>query len=251
MKEDSIERKIIKRTDMEMEPRDGQLFDEWVVVLREEGSENPRVEYDVLSVFWFNHDRYLIGDIDAERTFQRELGITSTDTVEVIERHLKKKGAEWTRVYFYDHGELKISSHPFTCPLDSGMLGFAAIFAPDIRDIYNCKRITQKTRRFARNVLDGELTQYNQWMTGDVWGYKHYKRDMDGDPIEMDSCWGFYGNDVTDNGMAEYLPEDVPLFTEEGELWSYTSEKWKSEDWKRAKKANVIRKRYDGTGANA
>jgi hypothetical protein len=205
---------------MDMENDDGNQMedlDEWVVLLREEAPVNPRLEYDMLSVFLFQHQRYNLGDDDAEKTFRRELDISSTD-IRDLEKTLDKKRAVWTRVYLYDHGGVTISRKPFSCPFDSGLLGVAAIFASDIREAYNCKKITQKTRGHARDVLNSELDQYNQWINGDVWGYEHYKRDINGEPVVEDSCWGFYGFNVNENGMKDSgLHDGLKFFNEDGQ----------------------------------
>lgn len=69
---------------------------------------------------------------------------------------------------------------------------------------------TPETRERALACLTSEVVQYNQWMTGDVWGFvleqgttckccDHTSYE------EINSCWGFYGGP---EGMADYLDED-------------------------------------------
>lgn len=45
---------------------------------------------------------------------------------------------------------------------------------------------------------------YDQYLRGDVWGFRLFEIDGD-DWEEVDSCWGFYGNDPRLNGMLDNL----------------------------------------------
>ena len=69
----------------------------------------------------------------------------------------------------------------------------------------------------AEAAMQGEVSLFEQWADGDVWGYTLYEWTGGGDPddeddednwIECDSCWGFYGLDK-DNGMRDHLPKEV------------------------------------------
>ena len=62
----------------------------------------------------------------------------------------------------------------------------------------------------ARTCLEGEVEVYDQYLTGDVYGYvvtktTVYKHCKETKEEEVDSCWGFYGRDVKENGMLENI----------------------------------------------
>jgi hypothetical protein len=64
----------------------------------------------------------------------------------------------------------------------------------------------------AAEAMRGSIETFKQWVIGDVYGYvlEECIDVDDGDWIEVDSCWGFYGSDPRTNGMAEHLtPEQV------------------------------------------
>jgi hypothetical protein len=49
--------------------------------------------------------------------------------------------------------------------------------------------------------LEQEVETYDQYLTGDVYGFVVY--DEDGQ--EVDSCWGFFGDDIKENGIMDYV----------------------------------------------
>ena len=66
----------------------------------------------------------------------------------------------------------------------------------------------------AEKAMDQEIEMLVQWCEGDIYGYtieKAHGCDHCGH-IEwenVDSCWGFYGNDIEKNGMLDNLPSDM------------------------------------------
>jgi hypothetical protein len=85
-------------------------------------------------------------------------------------------------LYLLDHSGLSISTGGFACPWDSGQVGW----------IYMSKETAAKERiSDPLACLRAEVAEYDQYLTGDVWGY----RIADADGHELDSCWGFYGSD--------------------------------------------------------
>lgn len=64
--------------------------------------------------------------------------------------------------------------------------------------------------------LEGTANLYGWWAYGDVYGYvieKPIEVDEDGDVTEweeIDSCWGYYGPDHDESGLAEAALECVP-----------------------------------------
>jgi hypothetical protein len=66
----------------------------------------------------------------------------------------------------------------------------------------------------AEKAMDQEIEMLVQWCDGDIYGYtieKAHGCDHCGH-IEwetVDSCWGFYGDDIDKNGMIDNLPSDM------------------------------------------
>ena len=64
------------------------------------------------------------------------------------------------------------------------------------------KRLAKKVRQNVENVLRGEIDEYNQYLTGDVYGFiiEDVEPGVEDDDIDtggetIDSSWGFYGED--------------------------------------------------------
>ena len=76
--------------------------------------------------------------------------------------------------------------------------------------------ITEETRKenswraMAVKIMEADVAVYNSYLTGEVYGYTLYKADLPADDTdtdslvweEIDSCYGFYGDDITENGMC-------------------------------------------------
>lgn len=93
-------------------------------------------------------------------------------------------------VYMYDHSGVTIRTTPFSCPWDSGQVGFILARAEDIRKEYKVKAISAKLKAKVEAMLESEVKEYAQYMEGDIW---QWAISRDGEIIE--SCGGTYGYD--------------------------------------------------------
>jgi hypothetical protein len=128
-------------------------------------------------------------------------------------------------LYLYDHSGITISmgrgGNPFSCPWDSGMVGF--IFMTKAMILSNwmkpaTARLTPALKAQALDLMDGETKTYDMYLTGDVYGYVVERidpEDEDEDGEELDSCWGMFGYDyAVEEGQAvleDYASEEPPL----------------------------------------
>jgi hypothetical protein len=110
-------------------------------------------------------------------------------------------------LYLYDHSGITISTGRFSCPWDSGQIGFIFISKEKIRKEYGWKNLTKARLEKIEEYLKGEVKTYDQYLTGDVYGYRITDTDTE---EEVDSCWGFYGEVycMTEaTGIVEYMVE--------------------------------------------
>lgn len=114
-------------------------------------------------------------------------------------------------LYLYDHGGITMSTGPFSCPWDSGRVGFIYCTMDDARKnwmlpdtagwdyiVYpedNCPKyakgsnlVGKTLRQCTEILLEAEVKTYDDYLTGRVAGYVAY----DPDDEEIASCWGFY-----------------------------------------------------------
>ncbi len=155
-------------------------------------SPSPR-ENDNLGTMVCFHGRHTLGDTDH--------GLQSGDfsgwnALKVyIEKELK--GTIILPLYLYDHSGLRIKVGSFQgllsqghAEFDSGQVGFIYITSEKIRREYSKKRVSPKFKATVTGFLESEVKVYDQYLSGDVWGYVIEK-----DGKDAESCWGFYGQD--------------------------------------------------------
>ena len=100
-------------------------------------------------------------------------------------------------LYLYDHGGITMSTGSFSCKWDSGQVGWIFATKEQVRKEYNVKRISKDLIEKVTKRLEGEVETYDQYLTGDVYGYRISQIDVCDKGCEhkdeIDSCWGYYG----------------------------------------------------------
>jgi hypothetical protein len=178
----------------------------------DETPESPR-EWDNMGTMVCFHGRYTLGD-------KTELSSDQFEGWDELEKYLvkKKKAVIIMPLYLYDHSGLRMKVGSFQgllpqghAEFDSGQVGFIYATEKQIKDMFGVKSVSNKTLKRAEEILRGEVETYDQYLMGDVYGYKVVeeipvtKTYPDGHKVtvtedkEIDSCWGYYGMDaVTD-----------------------------------------------------
>lgn len=125
-------------------------------------------------------------------------------------------------LYLYDHGGITMSTGPFSCPWDSGQVGWIYITLEKVRKEYGWKRITKERRQQIIKYLEGEVEEYDNYLTGEVYGYvieapPEDPEDEDDDDAweEIDSCWGFHGSDYVEQEATAAAQREMKHRAEE------------------------------------
>jgi len=124
---------------------------------------------------------------------------------DAVEQYLRRErgAAIILPVFMYDHGVQSISTRSFLgraqhAEWDSGQIGFIYATRAAILKEYSVTRITAGTKAKVIKVLEGEIETFNQYISGDVFGYQIVKPcptcGQENSDV-LDSCWGFYGLD--------------------------------------------------------
>lgn len=148
--------------------------------------ESPRT-WDNLGTMVCFHRRYDLGD-------DNDYCSNNYDGWEEMKEDIIEKENVHTilPLYLYDHSGITISTSPFSCNWDSGQVGFIFVSKDKVK-----KEYVKDIR--VEDILKGEVETYDQYLTGDVWGYKIYEVttcDHGHEHEELvDSCWGFYGEE--------------------------------------------------------
>lgn len=91
-------------------------------------------------------------------------------------------------LYLYDHSGITLRTRPFPDPWDSGQVGWIYVSMDKARENWP-GHDDAEVRELAEKVLRSEVAEYDQHLTGDVWGYVVEKEDGE----ELASCWGCFG----------------------------------------------------------
>lgn len=110
-------------------------------------------------------------------------------------------------LYLYDHSGITMSTKKFSCQWDSGQVGWIYVSASKVLEEYKnspkfkrevvastlSDKLTDKLRKEAEQLLEAEVEVYDQYLKGDVYGYKVF--DNEEGEGDYESCWGHYGMD--------------------------------------------------------
>lgn len=193
-----------------MEKRIGNYL---IEIKQDLSPSNPREDFDNLGKMICFHNRYSLGDkhdynSDDYSGWDEQLKVISkNEDVCVI-----------LPIFMYEHSGITIKTTPFGCPYDSGQVGWIFISKKKVRKEYSVKRINKKLKERITEYLIGEVKTYDQYLTGDIYGYeisKITKCDLGHEHTEeLDSCWGFFGESECmkeAEGIVEYYKQPKQL----------------------------------------
>ena len=157
------------------------------------GDEN---EYSDRDMFWFDlagiEDNGEEGDLQRAKNIAHKLNIILP-------------------LFVYEHSGITMNTGGFSCPWDSGQAGYIYMSLEDVRSEYSCKRVSKQTRAKVEKYLTGEVETYDNYLTGNVYGFTITREDADGEEIDVDSCWGYFGyqNGYMDDEIKSNIKYDI------------------------------------------
>lgn len=167
-----------------------------VIIKTDDSPSNPRKEFDNLGVMVCFHNRYDLGDKHKYSTND----FNGWDELKVAIAN-RENAAVILPLYLYDHSGITMNTKGFSCRWDSGQVGFIYMTKETAIENWGKKNLTLKIQEKALACLEAEVKEYNQYLTGEIYGFKVKTLDT---KEEKDSCWGFYG-DTFDNGVFDHL----------------------------------------------
>ena len=151
-------------------------------VCPDDSPQNPREDNEFGHMVCF-HKRYDLGD--------KFHGIKHADFSgwdEMEEYLYSDKGAcVVLPLYLMDHSGLSISTTSFSCPWDSGQVGFIYMTEDEALEAFQVPKLTEEIKTRVAEGLKAEIETYDAYLRGDVWGF--LVKDSDGDVVE--SAWGY------------------------------------------------------------
>lgn len=159
---------------------------------------NPRDNDNISKMVCF-HRRYALGD---KHNYKQD----NFNSWEELEKSIIKNEDPIciSPLYLFDHSGIRISTSSFNDKWDSGQIGFVFIKKEYIRDTFNKKRISKKLKNLSKELLESEVNEYDNYLTGDVYYIDLYENNK-----LIDTINSFYGENFWTNGMSNNLPEEV------------------------------------------
>jgi hypothetical protein len=166
-------------------------------IVHDEDAHSPR-DWDNLTKMVCFHRRYNLGDVTDSYI---EDDYSSWD--ELYEDIMRRDNPLVIKpLYMYDHSGITISTEPFSCSWDSGQIGYVFITPNRIEELGTTRWDDEPWFDYIKRLegyLKNEVKTYDDYVTGDVYGY----RVVDQEGNEEDSCWGYYGSDLKENGILD------------------------------------------------
>ncbi|MDL2327259.1 hypothetical protein LJC64_01160 [Ruminococcaceae bacterium OttesenSCG-928-A11] len=196
---------------------------------------NPRDEADNFGTMVCFHPRYRLGDAHSYRDSDDFLLDVLSDTLgsdeeaerfrEHIRDNFDHEAMGWPTydravddcllkeisknnvilpLYLYDHSGITINTTGFSCPWDSGQVGWIYATEDAVLKDFGGKLLNKDNRAQAEKLLAAEVKQYDHYLRNDCYRYELYENGE-----EIDSCSGFLGDiDEVRNALKSYLQEE-------------------------------------------
>ena len=181
-------------------------------IVPDESPESPR-DWDNVGKFVGWHPRYTLGDEQPTEAPEDWLANLAAEYVNgdadlIPPEHVRRiidKYFVLLSVFMFDHSGVALNTTGFSCPWDSGQVGY--VYCTKERAVAESGSIEQ-----AEKNMRSEIETYSQYINGEVFGFIL----EEGEPCShgeihwehVDSCWGFYGLDPKQNGMLEHMTEE-------------------------------------------
>jgi len=152
---------------------------------------SPR-ENDNLGTMVCWHQQYALGDRQIK---DGEYDSPAAIVADIVAR--EGEMAVMLPLYLYDHSGITMSTSDAlfrafdSAGWDWGKVGFIYVSKATVRKEYG-GRATKEAIAEATEVLEAEVKEYDQCLTGDVYGF--VIRNATGEVLA--SCWGFFGFDL-------------------------------------------------------
>jgi hypothetical protein len=172
-------------------------------IFYDECYDSPRI-WDPLGTMVCFHRRYNLGD---KHDYNKDDYSTWTELKEAI---IECENAKVILpLYLYDHSGITMNTTGFSCGWDSGQVGWIFASEDRIKKEYNVDVITDDILEKVTNMLKGEVKTYDQYLTGDVYGYRVSKVEMCDKGCkheeELKSCGGYYSMESAEEAGKEML----------------------------------------------
>jgi len=147
-----------------------------IKIFQDDDPFNPRGNDNLGKMICF-HNRYTLGD-------------EHNMNVDQAKRLIKKDNVYSLPLYLYDHSGITMNTTGFSCPWDSGQVGFIFTTKKYIQRNFKIRKVTPEYVTKAMEILESEVKEYNDYITGNCYGFVIEDENAN----EIDAVWGLIGN---------------------------------------------------------
>jgi len=191
-------------------------------IYNDDDASDPRGDSNICKMVCF-HRNYNLGD---KHNYKQ----SDYNSWEELKKAIIKaeKVVTIAPLYLYDHSGLyiKVGSFQGTLPqghaeFDTMCVGFIYVTLDTLTEEFDIKRRGKKATEKAEYWINVEMKTYSAYVEGSVYGFKLLEVDEKGEEVEeLDSCWGFYGYDIEENGILD----NAGITKEEWKEWKEIQE---------------------------
>ena len=168
-------------------------------VLVDPDPQSPR-ENENLGTILYNHRRYVLGDdLIKFASFDEYLDSANLSAEEVVS----------LPVYLLDHSGITLSTTDFQDQWDSGCVGVIYTTFDKIKKEDGVEEVDPDLRERGGLVLDSDVSEFNTYLNKEIYGFRLCEKSDSGEWSEVESGWNFYGSNVNENGMLEFLEPEI------------------------------------------
>ena len=124
---------------------------------------DPRTENYNLGKMWCWHRRYNLGDESSDKLHTEDYSGWSEIRNEIVKQH---NPIAILPLYLYDHSGITMKTSPFSCPWDSGQVGFIFMTRDKLSDL-GYKIASKGAVKQAIAILEAEVRDYDRYLCGD------------------------------------------------------------------------------------
>jgi len=179
-----------------------------IVIAHDSDTMDPRAENDNATTMVCHHGRYSLGDkhdhgnspiVAINSVIESLTGENpDCDTFADVYDALNDSPCFYRMLYLYDHSGITISTSPFSCPWDSGTVGFVFISYADAKKNFNWSDESfvpnDEQLKLVHELIEAEVAEYDNYLRGECYGYKVYESENENENELEEACWGFLGD---------------------------------------------------------
>lgn len=201
----------------------------------DDDAESPR-EWDNLGTIVCSHSKYSLGD-EQENSSQgvfeniaNALDMEDFDSDIYDEAGYKRAVEAISEVAYiepvslHDHSGISMSLGR-SSGWDCGQVGFIYVSKETIKNNFPALTTEEDLSAKASEVFQAEVNTYTTYLENECYGYEFTITTEleDGIEIELveDSCWGFYGSEIQENGMQDHINPYLPEGRKVKEFYGY------------------------------